>query len=211
MRKFGYWPVVLAAAAGAALVCFLVWLPLRLMLSEAAQPARSAIIGLLPAERVSIAGVAPAAELPASDRLTDLERELADPISQGMVTVENEVDGIHVRILAPGMFRSGSKEIEASHLEILGVIAAAIDALDPSPGEIRIDGHTDTDPPRSIEYNNDELSQARAEAALEVLRTQLKPSTRSLTAIGKGDRFPVASAAEKEQNRRIEVVVPRSD
>jgi type IV/VI secretion system ImpK/VasF family protein len=210
MRKFGYWPVIVAAVAVAALLCFLVWLPLRLMLGEASLPARESLRTLIPEAKVSIAGEAPAAELLQSDRVAELRAGLAGPIGQRQVAVEDRPDGIHIRILAPAMFRSGSDEIEASHMALLGDIATAIDSLALPAGEVRIEGHTDIDPPRSIEYNNDELSQARAEAALGVLRGKLKTPPKVLRAVGKGDRFPVRSAADKEQNRRIEVVVPRS-
>jgi flagellar motor protein MotB len=79
---------------------------------------------------------------------------------------------------------------------------------------IMVLGHSDNQPIRSVRFpSNWHLSQARAEAALVPLGAGVGDPAR-LKAEGRGDAEPIAdnSTAEgREQNRRIELVLPREE
>jgi OOP family OmpA-OmpF porin len=86
-------------------------------------------------------------------------------------------------------------------------VARLADALHQLPERsVLIEGHTDS---AGSDAYNDSLSQSRAQAVEELLITQGIEPTRVVTR-GYGERFPVAtndSAAGRQQNRRVEVVI----
>ena len=94
-------------------------------------------------------------------------------------------------------------------------IAAKIAAtLEKEPGQIHIEGYTDTDPIKTVTFpSNFELSAARAKSVAGVLKPNLTKGER-LTVAGKGADNPVAAndtADNKAKNRRVEISIPRAD
>ncbi len=85
-------------------------------------------------------------------------------------------------------------------------------ALQPEAGPIRIFAYTDNGrPPRSVGFpSNFALSSARARAVRAALARAL-PAPSRITAEGRADADPVApndTAAGREQNRRIDILLP---
>lgn len=106
--------------------------------------------------------------------------------------------------LGDTLFEFGKSELKAGAQANLDRLADVLKKE--SKGQIVIEGHTD-----SIGSNayNQALSQRRAEAVREYLIGRGVPA-HQVSAIGKGEDFPVASngnSAGRQQNRRVEVVV----
>jgi chemotaxis protein MotB len=77
--------------------------------------------------------------------------------------------------------------------------------------EIRVEGHTDSDPVRSGEYkNNWELSSARALAVVQFLSKNTGIPEKVFSALGYGPYQPIASNTTeggKAKNRRVEIFI----
>ncbi|PWC78337.1 type VI secretion system protein TssL, long form [Azospirillum sp. TSH64] len=136
-----------------------------------------------------------------------LEREIAE----GLVTVEETMDSIIVRIRNRGLFASASTTVEAPFLPTIDRIAQALEG---EKGKVTIIGHTDNQPIRSVRFpSNWSLSVARADAVAALIGRSLTDKTRVRT-VGKADSDPVAgndTPEGREQNRRIDVVLGKGD
>ena len=204
----------LFAAAGAA-VLLLIFLVLKLWLDSRDAPARAALRPLPPvvAGRIDRLG----ADVPEmqSTQLERIRSRLRNPC------IEARDDGATIRLiiascpgLPAGMFTAGASLLA---LDYVPVIEDAGRALAPEPGAIAVVAHTDSDPIRgalAATYpDNLALSQARAEDVVSLLAPLVGDPAR-LSAEGRGDQEPVdrADTAEaKAKNRRVELVLPRSE
>ena len=160
-----------------------------------------------PHGRATLAVVAPA-PLPKPDAgvADSVRKALQGPIDKGQVEVVADGQTLMVRIHNAGMFASGSAVVQD---KFKPVIAQITHALAGQSGPIAVLGHTDNQPIHTLRFpSNWELSLARATAVSDLLRDALpggniKPS-------GRSDNEPLASngtAAGREQNRRVEVVL----
>ena len=111
------------------------------------------------------------------------------------------------------LFPKGSASINPAGIEEIGKLAAAIRELETQiPADIawvlRVDGHTDNDPIRSLTFqSNWELSSARAIAVVRLLMEEGVTPNR-LVAAGFGEFQPIDPADSEEakaRNRRIEL------
>jgi type VI secretion system protein ImpK len=79
---------------------------------------------------------------------------------------------------------------------------------------VQVIGYTDNQPIHTVQFpSNYQLSKSRAEAARDIIVRALGDPPR-VTAEGRADADPIASnatAAGREQNRRIEVVLRRQE
>ena len=105
-------------------------------------------------------------------------------------------------------FGAGKTEVTPAMAEALAAVVTAVSAF---PGAaLRVEGHTDDSGGRA---ENLRLARARAEAVATELRGRLGAlAARAVTVEGAGPDRPLVSnqtAAGREQNRRIEVVVVR--
>jgi type VI secretion system protein ImpK len=148
----------------------------------------------------------PPAEPGALDRLRAF---LAPEIAAGLVSVVGTEAVPVVRINGAGMFASGSADLQSHVLGLLGRIGQA---LKTELGPATVAGYTDNQPIRTVHFpSNFQLSAARAQAAAAVIGQALGDPGR-LTAEGRADADPLApntTAAGRERNRRIEVVLHR--
>jgi type VI secretion system protein ImpK len=135
---------------------------------------------------------------------------LAPEIAQGLVVVEQDPTSIRVRTTVGQLFRSGSDQLESGRRGLFERIGQAIDE---EQGWVRIEGHADSDRVASLTFpDNMALSRARAETVAGVIRGQLRDGGR-VQSEGFGDGQPIASngtAEGKALNRRVEIVIPRS-
>lgn len=102
-------------------------------------------------------------------------------------------------------FPSGSAEIEPGNFAILTKLERVVREF--PEGRIAIEGHTDSVGNDDV---NQALSQRRAIAVREWLLQSVALSADRVTAIGRGESRPIApndTAAGRERNRRIEVVI----
>ncbi len=122
-------------------------------------------------------------------------------------------DGQAVRIRLDGakLFASGKASIvnSSANSKLLDDVVVAL-RRNYTGRRITIEGHTDSDPIRRSRWkNNQQLSQARAEAIYHALRRRGVPE-QLLTVAGYGASRPVAdnsTKAGKARNRRVEIVV----
>jgi type VI secretion system protein ImpK len=193
---------VLAALCG--LIMLTAYLSFSFMLNRASDP----VFAKIQAIRVKNPIPEPA-PLPATNpRLAEF---LAREISQGLVSVRDEEGRSVVTLKGDGLFAPGSATISPSFLPVLERIAIALNSV---PGQVKVTGHTDDQPIRSVRFpSNWHLSRDRALSVMQILTSKGTLQTR-LTAEGRADAEPVAlnsTPADRARNRRVEITlyVPR--
>lgn len=159
-----------------------------------------------------VAVVAPPAPAPALPPPVDDLCTLMQPeVDAGEVTVSCTPPTPSIRILNRGMFASGSATVEPRFVNLLTRIGAA---LKTEKGTVQVIGYTDNQPIHTVQFpSNYQLSAARADAAKAIIATTIDDPSR-LSAEGRGESDPLNSNStpeEREQNRRIEVILHRSD
>jgi type VI secretion system protein ImpK len=165
-------------------------------------------------KRVVIAPPPPPPPPPPPDRITQLQRirnALAAEHLACVMTADQTGSFIIIRVCDLVLFEPG----QATVLDAFRPVAARVAAtLDKEPGHIKIVGHTDTTPIRTVRFpSNFELSVERAKAVAAVLKRGLADSNR-VDIEGKGPDVPIASNATPEgraKNRRVEIFIERSE
>jgi chemotaxis protein MotB len=127
--------------------------------------------------------------------------------------IDREIDlvqdrgAVILRVKEAILFDAGSSELKPQALPILREIAGLIKPL---PLLLRIEGHTDNQPPADPRISNWDISVQRAVTVLKFYASEdLVPLDR-MSAVGYGDRRPVApdlGPDEQAINRRVEFVL----
>lgn len=139
-----------------------------------------------------------------------LEESLKKELADKDVQISRLKDQLKITVASEILFPSGSAELSPEGVDVLRKVAkAANQSLD----DVRVEGHTDSDPiaPVLAQYypTNWELSTARAAVAVRTLEaTGMVPSAR-LSAVGYGDSRPVTpndTPEGKAKNRRVEII-----
>jgi type VI secretion system protein ImpK len=211
-----YW----AVAAVAGVLLFGLYIGLRTLLgwgTEAAAEATSTLHASTPIlieRRVFAAPPPPLPHPPPVDRITQLQRirnALAPEIAAGHASAVQTANHIIIRIGDLIMFRSGQATVLDAFKPVAQKIAAT---LEKEPGWIKIVGHSDSTPIRTVRFqSNWHLSVERAKAVAALIKPLLSQPNRVETD-GKGADSPVASNATAEgraRNRRVEFLIPRAD
>lgn len=213
MRKIGWLPRFALAAAVVLAVLLLIFLALKFWLDARDEAPRAALRQLPPVAAGRIDRMGGDIAVPASGQLARIKSRITN------ACIEAKDDGATIRLivaacpgLPPGMFDKGSAEISADWQNVL---VQAGQALKPEPGQVAVAAHTDSDPiggALALTYpDNMALSQARAENVVTLLQPDLGGR---LTAQGKGDTEPVDrgdTPDAKAKNRRVELIIPRSE
>ena len=215
MPAVGWLARAIVAAAAVLAVLLLIFLVLKLWLDGRDESARASLRTLPPVTTARIDRLG--ADVPAlqSTQLERIRARLRNPC------IEARDDGATIRLviascpgLPGGMFTAGAALLA---LEYVPIIEEAGRALAPEPGQIAVVAHTDSDPIRGALAasfpDNMALSQARAEDVVSILAPLMTDAVR-LSAEGRGDQEPVDradTAQAKAQNRRVELVLPRSE
>jgi type VI secretion system protein ImpK len=215
MPKVGWLARAGLFAAAALALLLLIFIVLKLWLDGRDAAPRAALRPLPPvvAGRIDRLG----ADVPEmqSTQLQRIQARLRNPC------IEARDDGATIRLvisacpgLPGGMFTAGAALLA---LDYVPVIEDAGRALAPETGAIAVVAHTDSDPIRgalAATYpDNLALSQARAEDVVSLLAPLVGDPAR-LSAEGRGDQEPVDradTADAKARNRRVELVLPRSE
>ena len=124
-----------------------------------------------------------------------------------MLQTNQTHDFLHFSIAEPLLFNSGEAVLKPEAYTILALIA---DILNMVPFEVRIEGHTDSIPIRTVRFpSNWELSYARALALAQRFEEYgVNPSR--FQVIGYGEFRPMADNATpqgRSLNRRVEIVI----
>lgn len=139
-----------------------------------------------------------------------LEESLKKELADKDVQISRLKDQLKVTVASEILFPSGSAELSQEGVDVLRKVAKAANK---TQDDVRVEGHTDTDPiaPVLAQYypTNWELSTARAAVAVRTLEaTGMVPGAR-LSAVGYGDSRPVTpndTPDGKAKNRRVEIV-----
>ncbi|HPC44793.1 MAG TPA: OmpA family protein, partial [Candidatus Latescibacteria bacterium] len=135
-----------------------------------------------------------------------MERQ-ADEITtdlRSVATVQRTGEQIKITFGSGVLFGPGSAALTAQAQESIAKLAAIIKKYPDT--NLRVEGHTDSD---GAEASNQRLSERRANAVAEALRSNGIPAAR-VTAIGYGETRPVGSndtPEGKAANRRVEITV----
>jgi type VI secretion system protein ImpK len=186
-------------------VCGVVLLGIFLALTYKLNTASDPVFAKIQAIRVGTEPPKPVVRVPAPQpRLAGL---LAEEVASGLVTVRDDVDRSVITIVGDGLFAPGSGTISNRYQPLLVRIA---DELNRVPGLVRITGHTDNQPIRSVRFpSNWHLSQERARSVAQTLGARMTTPAR-MSAEGRADSEPVApndGPANRARNRRVEITL----
>lgn len=205
---------VVAAVVAAALMATFVGL--RAKLGSMAGDTETMLVALHPATPIDIKRRQPAPPPPPVPPKAQIDR-IAEAVPRGICVVDRKTV-IALRTCGLSLFASGSDAVLAQYKPLIGSLAEVVDreaALNTASGPIWVVGHTDrTKPGRTDRFaSNLELSRARADAVALLMKGQLKDPGR-LRTDGKADTDPVDPRDTPQAyavNRRVEVLIPRSD
>lgn len=209
------WMVVALVAAALTVT----YLALRTVLAGRAEAAAELALGLHPDDPIMLkrtvaAPPPPPPPPPPPDRITQLQRirnALAAEKTACTMTADQSASFIVIRVCDFALFASA----QATVLETFKPIAKRVaQTLDREPGKIKIVGHTDSSPMKSVRFpSNFELSVERAKAVGAVLKEYLTVPGR-IEFEGKGQDEPIATNKTPEgraKNRRVEIFIERSE
>jgi len=150
---------------------------------------------------------------PASDPLRErLARDLADAIGARRLELIRDARGLVVSMPDDAAFATGSAEATTEARRLIGTVG---ETLRSTANRIRIEGHTDNRPIRTVKYgSNWELSTARASAVVAYLITEAGIEASRLSAAGYGEFHPLNPNDSEEQrarNRRVDLVILDAD
>ncbi len=137
-------------------------------------------------------------------QLTDL---LSSSNIGGMVSVQNNIEGVLISLSEKLLFIPGTAELQSEAYPVLDTVISMLHTLD---NEIRVIGHTDTTLPTDLLYaSNWELSIARAMTVVNYFQAAGIAPER-LTASGRGEYspiFPNDTPEHRSLNSRAEIIV----
>ncbi|MCJ2011872.1 type VI secretion system protein TssL, long form [Methylobacterium sp. J-076] len=200
-----------AALVGAVLLGL--FLVLRTLLTGNAEAAATELAQLHPMTEVGIqrrvyAPPPPPPPPPPESQAGRLQDALKAEINESSLAVIENGNQIVLR-LAGALFPPADAEVKPAFTGLLQRLAKL---LDKSAGPIKVVGHTDVFPIKTVRFpSNFVLSEARAKAVADILRAGLSKPERVSTE-GKGADVPIASNKTPEgraRNRRVDIIVPR--
>lgn len=203
-RLAQYVPLWVLGAVGAG-VAILVYVGFLFALSAGSDPVAAQIASLgrdtVPIETRAAVRVVQTVTL--SDLLSD-DPTVAAAVAEGLAQVEESPDRARVRLW--GLFPSGEASVAEQHAGLVKDIGRAIGSF---TGGVRVVGHTDDIPIRSLRFpSNWILSERRAESVSRLLAGVLPPGRTSSE--GRADTQPLVandSDINRALNRRIEITL----
>jgi chemotaxis protein MotB len=134
-----------------------------------------------------------------------------DLVKANLVMVRRTDFWIEVEIKTDILFPSASAQLEPAAVRVIEKLG---EALAPYPNPIRVEGHTDNRPIKTVAFiSNWELSAARAGSVVRVLASKgVEPGR--LAVIGYGENRPTHpndTAEGRNANRRVVVVILSTD
>src|SRR5262245_22046878 len=141
----------------------------------------------------------------------DVAKAMDDLVKANLVIVRRTDFWIEVEIKTDILFPSASAQLEPAAVHVIEKLG---EALAPYPNPIRVEGHTDNRPIKTVAFiSNWELSAARAGSVVRVLASKgVEPSR--LAVIGYGENRPTHpndTPDGRNSNRRVVVVILSTD
>lgn len=164
--------------------------------------------GVLPQENVVIAP-----EQLEFERIAKDVKEMAKQAGlEDQIETTMDKQGLVVSISNAGFFEPGEASLRLEVIPTLDRIARMLKSAD---HDLRIEGHTDNIPISTPKYpSNWELSAVRATTIVRFLVERHSLPPRRLSAAGYGEYYPKVpndTEAHRAQNRRVDIVVLRSE
>jgi chemotaxis protein MotB len=146
---------------------------------------------------------------PAVRRLREIMRSLKNETQLDIIQMKELSNGDIVLTLPDTvLFRTGEAVLRPEALPFIQAISEVLIDLD---RHVRVEGHTDNVPIRTVQFpSNWELSATRAVTVVRTLSEQYGLQGDHLTAVGHADSRPLADNLTPEhraKNRRVEIVV----
>jgi chemotaxis protein MotB len=169
----------------------------------------SPVVDRLPpkAQAAGLSGIHGSAAAALTKVADDVARALDDLVKQDLVVMRRSEFWIEVEIKTDLLFPSGSAQLAPYAIDVIQRLGGA---LAPYPNPIRVEGHTDNKPIKTVAfYSNWELSAARAGSVVRVLQSKGVNPER-LAVIGYGEQRPVKpndTEQGRNANRRVVVVI----
>ncbi len=200
---------VWAVGSGIAALVLGFYVALRLLLGGESDTAAAALVAVHPTNEIGIQRrvfQTPPPPPPPTSQLTRVRAALGPPIE-----VQEKGNVIIVRLSNLALFAPASAAVRD---EFKPLIAKIVGVIEKEPGTVKIVGHTDSAPIRSVRFpSNFHLSLERAKAVAEIVKGQLTKPDR-LEVEGKGADIPIAgndTVEGRARNRRVEVLIQRSN
>lgn len=137
----------------------------------------------------------------------EIKQKMSEYIEKGLLEVRNEDSGLVLVLPEKLLFRSGKSEVEEQGLTALDSLAKVLSGIKKL---ISVDGHTDTDPIRTFQFeSNWHLSASRAANVAYVLIKDGVPEY-NLVIRGFGSQRPIddnTTPEGKAKNRRVEITI----
>lgn len=149
-------------------------------------------------------------------RKMDKAKKAAEALNGAQAELLEDGMGVRVTFESGLLFTSSSASLSGSALNSLAQFATSVVTPDM---DLAVVGHTDNDAwrgctPAQSEAKNQALSEQRANAVSNYLKTKGVTASQIKTVLGQGQTNPVAdntTAAGKAQNRRVEVYIIPSE
>lgn len=145
----------------------------------------------------------------------EASKKLANENLKNLKGSETEINerGLVIKLLGNVVFEPASSIIKKGAYSAVEEVASLIKTKFPNH-LIRVEGHTDNLPMKSMIYpSNWELSSARAAAIVRYMSEKFNIPENRFSVVGYSDSRPVASNKTKkgrEKNRRVEIVILRN-
>jgi chemotaxis protein MotB len=141
----------------------------------------------------------------------ELRSRLRGELEHGDVELRIEERGIIIGLNSATFFPSGGDTVDEHMEPTLAQVATVLNRL---PNQIRLEGHTDSQPIYNERFHDNwELSAARGIAMLHLLNERYHVSRDRLAVVGYADTLALADNATEEgrrRNRRVDIVIVNS-
>ena len=208
-------PVWVVGSAAAALL-FALFVTLRILLNGSAEAAADRTATMHPDGKIELYRVEPPKPPPPPpppppQQVTQVQRirtQIPAQIGDCKINVEETASQIIIR-LCDITFRPGQAVVQDQFKTVATGIGTA---LNNETGKIKVVGHTDSQPIKTVRFpSNWHLSLERAKAVAALMKSTMKDANR-VEVDGKGDKVPIASNATpdgRQKNRRVEILITR--
>jgi len=197
---------VWVVASVAAVLLFGLFVTLRILLSGNAEAAAEMTTTLHSSDKIALKRIVPAPPPPPPPPPPQPVEIKFNKCIEFVPTANLIV----IRLCGEFLFDSGQADVKAGFTPVAADIARFLDG---KPGKVRVVGHTDSTPIKTVRFpSNQVLSKERAVAVANAIKRGMAQPDRIETE-GKGPDVPVASNATPEGralNRRVEVQIART-
>jgi type VI secretion system protein ImpK len=198
-----------AIGALVGLILLALYLVLRALLGGESDAAAASLISVHPTNEIGIQRrvfQTPPPPPPPTPQVNRVRAALGPPLE-----IVEKGNVVIIRLSNLALFSPASATVRDEFKPLISKIAAVIDK---EPGAVKVVGHTDSTPIRSVRFpSNFHLSLERAKAVAEIVRREISKPER-IGVEGKGADIPIATNETPDgraKNRRVEVLVQRSN